>query len=286
MKPIIFDPLEFMKNTLSVVSKEIDEPSISKDKKIHSIRVMSKKLRSLLYLVKPSLENKELFKIQKQFYKDLSKTLSEDREIKVMHDTFVWVVKKCKLSLDDYKDIQTSLQKNIENKTIAGPDIDQKLEICKQSILMALDNFDILKKASDPKKDWHMGFHKTYEKAYYYLNLALVTHDVKDIHMFRRYAKYHMYQIQLLTDHIKHLKKREQKLDKLTSMLGRYHDLTFFEDYLHNNKNLKSSEILLLHIIKEHRRLAKKALKLATDIFEHSPKKFKLFNDKNHKISC
>ena len=267
---------------MSLHPKDIDEPTISKDKKIHSIRVMSKRMRSLLYLMKPFIANKESFRSQKQFYKELSKTLSQNRETKVMYDTFQWIVKKCKLPLDDFEDIQNTLQQNIENKTIASSDIDKNLQICKQSILAGLGNLNTLETKTNLKKDLKIGFQKTYKKAYDDLDIALASNDAEDVHMFRKYAKYHMYQMELLTNHIKQTKKRTKDLDKLTSMLGKSHDLVLFEDYLHKNKNLTNSDALILCIAKGHKKLTKKALKSATKIFKQSPKKFRLFSNTKH----
>ncbi|MGW8168744.1 MAG: CHAD domain-containing protein [Sulfurovaceae bacterium] len=281
MKSIIFDPLNEIKKLLEHTSKEISESSISNDKQIHSIRVMSKKLRSLLYLIKPSLKDKEFFKSQNQFYKELSKSLSQERETKVMYDTFQWLIKKSKLSKDSFEEIRTILQQNSKNKDIEITDIDKKLQVSKQSIVLALDNLDDWETINHSTKAIEAGFLKTYKKAYVTLHLALVTKDMDDIHLFRKYAKYHMYQIQLLSNQINHTKKRVKDLDKLTSILGRCHDLTLFVEYLHNNKNLTNSDMLIFDISKEQKKLIKEALKSAKKIFKCKPKKLKLFNSNN-----
>lgn len=263
-----------IKNILELTLKDIDNPLVSKNRKIHSARVMSKKLRSTLYLIKPYFKNNEFFKSQNMFYKELSKIFSQERENKVMYDTFLWIVKKCKFSFDSVKDIQIALKKNMENNIIADADIDKKLQTCEQSILVAISNLHIL--GDCIPKNLTLGFKKTYQKAYENLNFALITKDTKDIHLFRKYAKYHMYQLQLLQDTIKHAKKRAKNLDKLTSTLGMIHDLALFEDYLQNNLNLINSEILIFCIAKIQKKLTKKALKSAIKIFRYSPKKFKI----------
>jgi len=274
MKSAMFNPLDVMKQILKLTSKEIDKPSISKDKKIHAIRVMSKKLRSLLYLIKPSLQDKKFFESQNQFYKQLSKSLSIERETKVMHDTFQWLLKRNKLSQNSFENIQASLQQNQENKT--DPDIDKNIEICRQAIDMALENLDTIKTIQYQIKDLEKGFQKTYEKAYDNLNLALMTRDIEDIHMFRKYAKYHMYQIQLLSNQIKYPKKRAEDLDKLTSLLGKSHDLALLADHLHDNANLTNSDTLISYAAEEQKKLTKKALKQASKLFKRNPKKLKL----------
>jgi CHAD domain-containing protein len=279
MKSIIFDPLNEIKQLLEHTSKEINESSI--DKQIHSIRVMSKKMRSLLYLIKPSIKDKEFFKSQNQFYKELSKSLSQERETKVMYDTFQWLIKKSKLPKDSFEETQTILQQNSENKAIEDADIGKKLQISKQSIMLALDNLDDWETISNSTKAIETGFLKTYKKAYDTLHLALVTKDMDDIHLFRKYAKYHMYQIQLLSNQIKHTKKRVKDLDRLTSTLGRCHDLVLFAEYMHNNKNLTNSDMLIFYISKEQKKLIKEALKSAKKIFKYRPKKLKLFNNNN-----
>ncbi len=279
MKSIIFDPLDEIKKLLEYTSKEISESSVSNDKQIHSIRVMSKKLRSLLYLIKPFFDDKKFLKSQNQFYKKLAKNLSQERETKVMYDTFQWLIKKSKLSEDSFMEIQTILKQNIVNNAVANADIDQKLQISKQSIMVGLDTTDEQKRAKYTIKDLKTGFLKTYKKAYDTLHLALATKEIEDIHLFRKYAKYHMYQIQLLSNQLKRSKKRVKDLDKLTSLLGKSHDLALFAEYLHNNKNLTNSDMLISYISKEQKKLVKKALKIAKKAFKHKLKKFKIFKN-------
>ena len=282
MKPIKFDPLEFIEKMLKDIAKYIDEPAISKDKKIHFIRVMSKKLRSLLYLVKPFFNDKEFLKNQNQFYKELAKNLSQERETKVMHDTFQWLIEKSRLPRDDFKDIQTTLQENLENKDADSDEIDQKLQISKQSIMMGLNALNEQKRTKYTIKDLKTGFYKIYKKAYDTLHLALATKEIEDIHLFRKYAKYHMYQIRLLSGQLKRSKKRVKELDKFTYLLGTSHDLSLFAQYLHNNTNLSNSDILISYVSKEQNKLTKTALKMAKKAFKHKPKKFKIFKDTNN----
>ena len=282
MKSIIFDPLNEIEKLLEHTSKEISESSISSDKQIHSIRVMTKKMRSLLYLIKPFFGDKEFLESQNKFYKELAKSLSQERETKVMYDTFQWLIKKSKLPIDNFEEIQTTLRQNLENNTTTDADINQKLQICKQSMMMALDTIKDQKRANYTIKDLKAGFFKTYKKARDTLHLALATKEIEDIHLFRKYAKYHMYQIQLLSNQLRRSKKRSKDLDKLTSLLGKSHDLTLFAEYLHNNKNLTNSDILISCISKEQKKLINEALKIAKKAFKYRPKKLKIFKDHNY----
>ena len=279
MKSITFDPLDEIKKLLEYTSKEISESSVSNDKQIHSIRVMSKKLRSFLYLIKPFFNDKKILKSQNQFYKELAKDISQERETKVMYDTFRWLMKKSKLSGDSFMEIQTILKQNIENNAVANADIDKKLQISKQSIMMGLNTVNEQKRKKYTIKDLKTGFLKTYNKAYDTMHHALETKEIEDIHLFRKYAKYHMYQIQLLSDQLKCSKKRVKNLDKLTYLLGKSHDLALFAEYLHNNKNLTDWDILMSYISKEQKKLVKKALKIAKKTFTHKRKKFKIFKN-------
>lgn len=280
MKSIIFDPLNEIKQLLETTYQEINKSSISNDKQIHSIRVMSKKLRSLLYLIKPFFDDKEFLKSQNQFYKELAKNLHQERETKVMYDTFQWLIKKSKLSKDSFEEIQNTLRQNLENK--ADADISQKLQISKQSMMIALDTINEQKRANYTIKDLKTGFFKTYKKARDTLHLALMTKEIEDIHLFRKYAKYHMYQIQLLSNQLRRSKKRSKDLDKLTSLLGRSHDLALFAEYLHNNKNLTNYDMLISCASKEQKKLTKEALKIAKKAFKHRPRKLKIFKEHNH----
>ena len=282
MKSIIFDPLNEIEKLLEDTSKEISESSISSDKQIHSIRVMTKKMRSLLYLIKPFFGDKEFLESQNQFYKELAKSLSQERETKVMYDTFQWLIKKSKLPIDNFEEIQTTLRQNLENNTTTDADIDQKLQVCKQSMMMALDTIKDQKRENYTTKDLKTGFLQTYKKAYDTLHLALATKEVEDIHLFRKYAKYHMYQIQLLSNQLRRSKHRSKDLDKLTSLLGRSHDLALFAEYLHNNKNLTNLDMLIFYTSKEQKKLTKEALKIAKKAFKHRPRKLKIFKDINH----
>lgn len=253
--------IKTIKNILETTLQEIDNPLLSKDSKIHSIRVMSKKMRSILYLLKPFLKHKEFFQNQNTFYKKLSKVFLQEREKKVMHDTFIWTVKKCKLSADMTIDIQNALKQNISNNIITDKNIDTKIQLCREFILVAISNLHIFNNFT--RRNLKAGYKQTYQKAYDSLIIAILTQNIEDIHLFRKYAKYHMYQLQLLQNKIKHAKKRAKNLDKLTSMLGRIHDLALFDDYLQDNKNLTNSDMLISCIDKIQTKLTKKAFKLA-----------------------
>lgn len=275
MQPTIFDPRNTIKNILLLLVQEIDDTSVSNNKKIHSIRVASKKIRSILYLIKSFLKDKELLENKKIFYKELSKNLSQDRERKVMYDTLHRVIKKCKLPFNDFKDVENAL--NIENKTIDTIDIDKNIQLCKKHILSELNSIDKQEMKTCKKRNIKKGFKRTYRKAYDLLHIALLTKNTEEIHRFRKYAKYHMYQIQLLLDHIDYPTKKSKYLDKMTSILGRSHDLSFLEDYINNNKNFKNAGLLLYCIEKRQKELIKKAIKLANKIFKNRDQDFKLF---------
>lgn len=257
--------LNTIKNILETTLREIDNPRISHDKKIHSIRVMSKKMRSILYLIKPFLKNKEFFQNQNTFYKEISKAFSQEREQKVMYDTFMRIVKECKPTIDKAIDIQNILKQNIANNITTNQNIDKKIQLCRESILVAISDLHIFKNYI--RKDLKLGLKQTYQKAYNSLIIAILTQNIEDIHLFRKYAKYYMYQLQLLQNKIKHAKKRANNLDKLTSMLGDIHDLALFDKYLQSNKYLPNSDVLISCILKIQTKLTKKAFKLAIKYF-------------------
>jgi len=274
MRPTILDPHDTIKNILLLLVQEIDDASVSNNKKIHSIRVATKKIRSILYLMKSFLKDKELMENKKRFYKELSKNLSQDREKKVMRDTLHSVVKKCKLLSNDFMDVENAL--NYETKTI---DFERNIQLCKEHILSELNSMDKQEIGICKKRDIKKGFKRTYKKAYDLLHIALLTKKIEEIHCFRKYAKYHMYQIQLLSNHIDYPIKKSKYLDKLTSILGKSHDLSFFEDHINNNKNFKNSSLLLYCIEKRQKKLIKKAIKLANKIFKDRDQDFKLFTN-------
>ncbi len=271
MKPTIFDPLHEMQNILLLGLRKIEDRTTSTDKKTHAIRVMSKKLRSLLYLIKPSLQNKESVKIQKRFYKELSKNLSIEREMKVMHDTFLMLIKRNRLHIDDFAGLQAAIQKNKKNNADVG--IDEKLLLAKSSIQKAIDELGIFRRSYSKTKKWKKGFKETYKKAYKSLHLSLKSHNIEDIHTFRKYAKYHMYQAIFLKDHVKYSNKKIKALGKLASLLGKCNDIELFEDFLHKNTNIANSTQMITYAAKEQKKLTKKALKFADEIFKCKPKK-------------
>lgn len=272
MKPTIFDPLHEMRNILLRALRKIENHTTSADKKTHAIRVMSKKLRSLLYLIKPSLQDKESVKIQKRFYKELSKDFSIEREMKVMHDTFLMLIKRNKLHIDGFDELIAAIKENKNNSS--GPNIDEKLLSAKSSIQKAIDELDIFRRSDSKIKKWKKGFKKTYKKAYESLHLSLQSHNIEDIHTFRKYAKYHMYQAISLKYHLKYSSKKIKALEKLTWLLGKCNDIELFGDFLHKNTDIANSTQMITYAAKEQKKLTKKALKMASKIF-NDPKKIK-----------
>jgi len=272
------DIQQIIKDTLISTLKDMQNRELSLSKKVHTVRKMCKRSRAILQLVKPILKDPNSYQKENDFYKNMAKLLASSREAKVMADMFDMIIKNYKLDIDEYIDIKKNLQKIEAGEHIENEKALENLKSCKFAIETAIENIDRLILSEDSIYKLRIGYKNTYKKAQKYMKKAYKKLDIDAYHEFRKYAKYHMFQTDIVSKKSAFDKKRVKKLKKLTDILGLEHDLTLFEEYLNKNHLLHpNAKALIPYINKEQKKLRKKAGKLENLLFKLKPKKIELY---------
>lgn len=264
MKSNIFSPFDYLSTTLINAYYLIEGSCSNSNKKIHDIRLVSKNIRSILYFIKPFFKNKEFIQSQKEFYKQISKNLEQKREAQVLGKTFNFIIKKSGLQYNDFQSIKKHIDDEISLLNKETTHIDETQE----SILRAFGNLCAYKHVHISKKDINKRLKQTYKKTSRLLNVAIKTNKIEDIHHFRKYAKYYMYQLQALEGNIHCSQKIMKQLNKLTSTLGKIHDIDLFEQYMQKYQSEKEYTMLKKYIGDIQKKLIKKAFKQSKKIFK------------------
>lgn len=264
MKSNVFNPFDYLSKTLIDAYYQLEGSCSSSNKKIHATRVMSKHIRAVLSFIKPFFKNSEFIESQKEFYKQLSKNLEEKRDMQVLSNTLDFIIKKSKLQNDDFKNIKKHIDDDINLLNEKANNIDATEE----SILKAFGSLCAYKHVHISKKDVDKRLKQTYKKTARLLNIAIKTNKMEDIHNFRKHAKRYMYQLESLGNIVHCSQKLMKKLDELTIVLGKIHDIDLFEIYMQKHKNEKEFLLLKNHMDKLQKKLIKKAFKKSQEIFK------------------
>jgi hypothetical protein len=272
------DIQQIIKDALISTHTDIENRDLPLSKKVHTVRKMCKKSRAILQLIKPLLKDQNSYQKENDFYKNMAKLLASSREAKVMTDMFNMIIKNYKLDQNKFIDIKKSLQKIETNEHIENTKTLENLKSCRFAIETAIENIDRLELTTNSIYGLRTGYKDTYKKAQKYMKKAYKKLDIDTYHEFRKYAKYHMFQVDILSKRSAFDKKRVKKLKNLTDILGIEHDLTLFEEYLNKNHlSYPNAKTVIPYINKDQKKLRKKAKKLEDLLFKLSPEKIELY---------
>jgi|GEM_PF-3423561 CHAD domain-containing protein len=257
------------------MQKAIDESKlkdIGADKAVHQIRKRCKKQRALLRLVHYGLQDKALYKQKDSHYKSIANLLAGARDKKVLGDTFSNIVKKYSLDANIYASLAQSIE-DIQSQQDAAS-ITNNLE---QARTMLRQNADDVKKftlQTNSFKDLEKGFKKTYAKTKKLFIQAQEDTSVEALHEWRKWCKYHWYQMQILSKNEKCLlNARLNRLELLADILGEYHDIAVFKEYL-QSVSVRYEEEFTSYLERESEFLKKVSFEMGQELFCARPKKF------------
>ncbi|MGM0623912.1 MAG: CHAD domain-containing protein [Campylobacterota bacterium] len=253
--------------------KESRCEEIGADKAVHKIRKRCKKLRGLLRLIKPSLKEKALYKEQNDFFKKIANELSGARDDKVLGDTFAKIVKRYNLDMQKFEGIYSELNaiKQEHNDT---QQIMQQLENVAGQLQDNLSQLHRYKLKKSGTKALHKGLKKTYTKARTKMDIAKNAPVDENFHEWRKWCKYHWYQMQLVqTNSDCLLQARINRLKLLSDILGDEHDITVFKQYL-QNVSLPYEEEFVSYLDRQQHYLRSVAFEIGEELFCAKPKKF------------
>ncbi len=253
--------------------EDLDSCDKETEEKIHDLRKRCKKLRGLLRLVRPELKDDDLYDDHNRYFKEVANTFSSTRDQQVMRDTFEKILYTYRLDRDRYADIEKwidSMQESSIDENAVRRDFDiyaAQYEANKNSA----ERYRLEKKG---KHALDKGLKKAYKKARKLQKRAFETRTDEDFHEWRKWVKYHWYQMRLVRKNMKCLlDARVKRLKRLSDILGDEHDLTVFKSHM---RTLQSDvkEDFFIYLQKERDTLRKEAKKMGNELFCVKPETF------------
>lgn len=194
---------------------------------VHDLRVLSKKLRALLYLYLPYLD-KALIKRRDKQLKQLADSYALSRDSDVLQETLAQLLKHNRKSkqhdeLSILRDYFAELAVTAEPDSHADP---------RQQLSAIAQDWPRLRQAKS-SPDLSEGIDSTYRKARKLSQRASQTTIDDDYHRCRKWLKYYLYQLELAGLSLnKDDQKHHRQLRKLGTRLGLLHDLCVLEKQL------------------------------------------------------
>lgn len=195
------------------------------DEAIHEMRKRMKKLRALVRLLRPELGD-EVYALENACYRDAARALASAREAAVAVATFKGLVEGAREQIEPsaFDDIGQRLghlhgHAVQQSHGMNRAEVIESLEAARQRV----DTWPL------SHKGWRTigpGFRRTYGRGRDAFGLVRRKPTTERFHDFRKWAKYHFYQVQILEPiWPAALEQRRQALKDLSELLGDEHDL-------------------------------------------------------------
>jgi CHAD domain-containing protein len=229
--------------------------------KIHSVRKTSKRLRALLKIVRPMLA--DTYQKENNYYRDLARTLSEERDRKVLLDSLeAQLIHPNNLSI--VNDLTTLVAKlKDEDKLIDSSGIiknfAEKIFESKERIKewkINGDGFDAVKG----------GIERTYRRGRIAMRNAYRNATSENYHEWRKRVKSHYYHLELVSQIWPVVMESfVNEVHNLSELLGRDHDLCIMEEkMLLNTELIKNEDVknIIFEAIKIDKQNLRKEIKV------------------------
>jgi len=258
------------KEQIIIGLKDSEHNATPVDRGVHSMRIRCKKLRGLLRLPQPLME--DFFLLEDQRIRDAAKRLAENRDREVIAKTLT------SFGGPVYEPDDT-------HHPVSQQDIEQSRRIL-SNCLEAIDDWPL---------DLHgfydiaPGFGQTYRKCLIAWQHVLELPSDHNFHRLRRWGKYHWYHIRILERlNKKVLSKRRKRLRKLQLTLGDAHDLAMLQTSLGTQENV--DEKLLAQVRDRKKDLYANALRTGRKLFSISvdelvAKLSRYWAEQHHRVS-
>jgi CHAD domain-containing protein len=207
--------------------REIDNPKMKRIDAIHEGRKHCKKVRGVLRLVRPQLE--EIYQFENAWFRDTAKGLAALRDAEAIVETYDSLINKFTNQIDRraFVSVRRGLILRRKNILEGSGDLQQKLKRFRARMTKAARRVADWKLSSE---EIEPGLVATYWQARKTMAAAYADRTAENFHEWRKHAKYHNYHIRLLSDLWKPVMHALlEETDELSDLLGDDHNL----DVLH-----------------------------------------------------
>jgi CHAD domain-containing protein len=259
--------------------KEIDSRKVKRTDAIHEVRKHCKKIRGVLRLVRPQLE--QTYQFENVWFRDTAKGIAELRDADAIIETYDTLLEKFSDQIDrrtfaPMRRAWTLRRKRIFEKS---GDLNQRLKKLRSRMNKAATRIADWKLTAKEFDGIEGGLVSTYRRARNSMFAAYRDPTAENFHEWRKQAKYHDFHMRLLAELWKPVMNSLLKeTDELSDVLGDDHNL----DVLH--KTLLQSpkkygkkrdiQVLLGLIDRRSAELRAEANTIGNRIFAEKPKAF------------
>ncbi len=197
--------------------------------RVHEVRKCTKKVRSLMRLVRPHLGDR--FRVENSFLSDAARRLSASRDAAVLLATFDALVKK--QPTDQKTEWAAPREVVVRRLSETAPAVDSKEQLAAvademRELLERIDEWTVGEPDFGAVGD---GLTRSYRDGRNAMRTAFRSTDADDWHEWRKRVKDHWYHVRLLRNAWKPVMKAcEKELETLSDLLGEEHDLAVLDE--------------------------------------------------------
>ncbi len=223
----------------------LTDPSVDHAMAVHTARKACKMIRGLLRLVRTAMNTD--YAIENACFRDAATRLSSSRDTEVLVQTINRLSENARRPfspevLSHLRIVLMQQRRDHATEPLRG---DDQVEIFLAEMRDALQRIPNWSFADDLVSDIQSGFKKTYRKGRSFMNEARQESTDANLHRWRKYAKYHEYQMRLLRKFFTGKNsKRIESLGHLSEVLGDDHDLAVLQQKLKQQSDFAVLEAL------------------------------------------
>ena len=255
---------------------EIDDVDLDPHETVHQVRKRCKKIRGLLRIVRPQLE--ETYQSENAFFRDAARELAGLRDAQSMLECYDRLMEHFDKQVDrrQFASIRARLTRERDQLAHQQGDIAASLDTFRGRMLTARERvaeWSIPDEEFDTLRD---GFEKTFRRAQRALRLAYDDPTPEKFHEWRKRVKYHRYHCRLLRSiWPSMLNVYRDTADELGDLLGDDHDLAIIRgrvlDAPDEYGDTKDVEAFVALVDGRRSRLQAEARPLGLRMFAHDP---------------
>jgi len=198
--------------------------------RVHSLRKRCKKLRALVRLVRPCLQDR--YRLENEYFRDVANVLAPLRDVQATVAAYDAVVDH----FDGEVDRATfgSLRRQLMRRGRHRVGVEQRMADVRNRMEGARERIAAwpLDDAATPEV-WRAGFERTYRRARKALATAYLEPSADHFHEWRKSVKYHWYHLRLLSPlWDAAFDGRAKTANVLGELLGLHHDMAVLRDKL------------------------------------------------------
>lgn len=207
---------------------EIDDSALERANVVHQVRKRSKKIRSLLRLVRPKLK---VYRHENKRFRDAARLLSTARDAEILVETYDRLAQHFGRRFDEtaFAPVRERLIAARNDVAAAGGDVNDALAGFRAAMVQALDATETWKVSGNGGDAMRAGLETAFEDGRKALKAAHRKPDIDNMHTLRKRVKDSWYQTRLLRDVWPGpMRARAEALGTLADTLGDEHDLAVF----------------------------------------------------------